>query len=193
MASCQLTPSEAAGSTTLTADYAGDSQTEPSGATVPFTITREETTLTYTGPTHVANGVPATLSSVLKEDGQTPIAGRSVTIAIGSGAAQQSCTGTTDGSGSVSCTIGTLNQPLNDTATLPVTLTFAGDPFYLPSTGTATVRLEFHAGRAFGLSAQINLLLTTLTIPPTPDTGPIRTAQASSTTNPRARRQSPRY
>ncbi|MEY9844188.1 hypothetical protein ABH940_001255 [Streptacidiphilus sp. BW17] len=179
-ASCQLMPSQVAGSTTVTANYAGTAQTLPSHASTAFTITREETTLTYTGPTHFANGVPATLSGVLREDGAAPIAGRSVSIAIGSGSAQQSCTGTTDGSGTVSCTVPTLNQPLNDTATLPVTATFAGDGFYLASSGPATARLEYFTGRVFGLSVQVNALLLSLQIPPTPDTGPIRTAQAGS-------------
>ncbi|MFI2207261.1 choice-of-anchor P family protein [Streptomyces sp. NPDC020192] len=183
-ANCPLTPGQAAGSTTLTADFTGNDQTLPSHATAAFAITREETTLTYSGPSHLTNGVSATLSGILREDGAAPVAGRPVTIAIGSGTAQQSCTGNTDGSGTVSCTIPTLNQPLNDTATLPVTPTFAGDPFYLASTGPATARLEYFTGRAFGLSAQVNALLLSLKVPPTPDTGAIRTAQASRTAPP---------
>jgi hypothetical protein len=150
----------------------------PSHASTAFTITREETALAYTGPTRFANGVPAAVSGVLREDGAAPVAGRSVSIAIGSGTAQQSCTGTTDGSGTASCTIPALDQPLNDTATLPVTATFAGDPFYVAATGPATARLEYFTGRAFGLSARVNALLLSLQIPPTPDTGTIRTSQA---------------
>ncbi|MBX7549279.1 CHAP domain-containing protein [Streptomyces sp. tea 10] len=183
-ANCRLTPGQAAGPTTLTARYGGDDRTLPSHATTAFTITREETALTYTGPNHLADGGPATLSGVLREDGAEPVAGRPVTIVVGSGAAQQSCAGTTDGSGTVSCTVPTLNQPLNDTATLPVTATFAGDPFYRASTGPATARLEYFTGRAFGLSAQVNALLLSLNVPPTPDTGAIRTAQPSRTTTP---------
>ncbi|HEY3606132.1 MAG TPA: choice-of-anchor P family protein [Pseudonocardiaceae bacterium] len=183
-ASCQLTPAEAAGPTSVVASFGGDDQTLPSSATTPFTVTREETTLAYTGPGHIANGTAAHLSGVLKEDGTTPIAGRTVMIALGAGASQQSCAGTTDASGTAACTIGVVNQPLTAAATVPVTVTFAGDPFYLPVTGSATVRLEFYTGRAFGLSAQINLLLTSLAIPPTPDTGQVRTASASTTTTP---------
>lgn len=183
-ANCQLTPGQSAGQATLTASYAGDSQTQPSHATAAFTITHEESTLTYTGPTHLANGVPTTLSGVLQEDGTAPVAGGSVTIAIGNGTTQQSCTDSTDSTGTVSCTIPVLNQPLDDTATLPVTATFTGDPNYQPSTSAATARLEYYTGHAFGLSAQVNLLLLSLGVPPTPDTGAIRTAQASSTTTP---------
>jgi hypothetical protein len=184
VASCRLTPTDAAGPTNLTAAFAEDATHLASSTTVGFTITREETTLAYTGQKHVANGVPAALSGVLKEDGSTPIAGRSVLIALGTGASQQTCTGTTDGTGTAGCTIPVVNQPLNATATVPVSLSFAGDAFYLPSAASATVRLEYYTGRSFGLSAGINLLLLPLTIPPTPDTGQVRVAQATTTTTP---------
>ncbi|WP_133260031.1 choice-of-anchor P family protein [Streptacidiphilus pinicola] len=183
-ASCGLTPVDPAGGVTLHADYAGDPTHEASSTTAAFTITHEETTLAYTGPKHVANGVPATLSGVLKEDGTAAIAGRTVQIALGTGSTQQTCSGTTGGDGTVSCTIPTVNQPLNDTATVPVAVTFAGDAYYLPSNASATVRLEYYTGRSYGLSADVNLLLAQLTIPPTPDTGQIRTAQATTTDTP---------
>lgn len=183
-ASCTLTPNQAAGATTLAAAFGGTSFLAPSGATVSFTITREETATAYTGPGKIANGVPAHLSGTLKEDGTVPIAGRTLAISLGSGASQQTCTGTTDASGAAACTIPLVNQPLNAAATVPVTVGFAGDAFYLPSTASATVLLEFYTGRAFGLSADINLLLLHLTVPPTPDTGPVRVAQATTTTTP---------
>jgi hypothetical protein len=183
-ASCALTPTQAAGVTTLHAAFTGTSFLAPSSASVSFTVNREETTVTYTGPGKVANGVPAHLSGILKEDGTIPIAGRTVNITLGSGATQQTCAGTTDASGTVACTITVVNQPLNDTATVPVTVAFAGDAFYLPSTASATVRLEFYTGRAFGLSATIHLPLLPITVPPTPDTGPVRVAQATTTTTP---------
>lgn len=183
-ASCVLTPNQAAGPATLAATFGGTSWLAPSAATVSFTITREETTVSYTGPGRIANGVPAHLSGVLKEDGTVPIAGRTVSLTLGSGASQQSCNGTTDATGAASCTIAVVNQPLNDTATVPVTVAFAGDAFYLPSTGSATVRLEFYTGRAYGLSATVNLPLLSVGVPPTPDTGPIRVAQATTTMTP---------
>jgi hypothetical protein len=67
---------------------------------------------------------------------------------------------------------------------VPVTAAFAGDQFYLPSSASATLLLQFLTGRAFGLSANINLLLLNLTVPPTPDTGQVRTASTGSTTTP---------
>jgi uncharacterized repeat protein (TIGR01451 family) len=184
VAACGLTPVDAAGGYTLHADYAGDATHAASSTTAAFTITREETALAYTGPKHVANGVPATLSGVLTEDGTTPIAGRTVEIAIGTGTDRQACNAATAANGTVTCTIPVLNQPLNATATLPVSLAFTGDPFYLPSNAAATVRLEFYTGRSFGMSANVTVLLNLLTVPPTPDTGPIRVAKASTTTTP---------
>lgn len=181
-ASCALTPNEAAGPTTLTVSFAGTPELPPANTRVGFAITREEDTVAYTGPTHIANGVSAQLSGMLKEDGTVPIAGRTVDIALGGGSSQQTCSGTTDSTGTAQCTIASVNQSLNDTATVPVTVTFTGDAYYLPSTASTTVRLEYYTGRAFGLSANVNLPLLSVIVPPTPDTGPIRIAQASSTT-----------
>ncbi len=182
-ATCSLTPNEAAGSTTLTASYAGNSTTQPSSTTVPFTITKEETTLAYTGPARIANGTPTHLTGVLKEDGSAPIAGRTVSFALGSGSTQQTCTATTDANGTADCAI-TPNQPLNDAATVPLTASFGGDAFYRPSDASATLLLQFMTGRSYGLSAGINLALVHVSQPPTPDTGSIRTAGALTTQTP---------
>lgn len=183
-AQCSVTPNEPAGTIQVTSTFAGAGLFLPSSATVNFAVTKEETALSYTGDTHIANGTPAHLSGVLTEDGVTPIAGRQVVFTIGSGASAQTCAGTTDSNGTASCTIPSVNQPLTAAATVPVTAAFAGDAFYLPSSASATLLLQFLTGRAFGLSANINLALLNLTVPATPDTGQIRTANASSTTTP---------
>ena len=162
-ASCSLTPGEAAGGYPLTAT---------------FTVTHEETTLTYTGPTKAANGTPLTLSGVLREDGATLIAGRTVTFTIGSGAAAQSCVGTTDGTGSAACTISSVNQPATATS-VGVTAVFAGDAFYQPSSASATLKFLFMTGRAFGI--QTGGLVT---IAPTPDTGQVATSAATTVAPP---------
>jgi hypothetical protein len=86
-AACTITPTEAAGPFTVTAGFAGDGNYQASTDSKPFTVTREETTTTYTGPTVIAQGNPVTLSGRLLEDGTTPIAGRTLTLTIGSGAA----------------------------------------------------------------------------------------------------------
>jgi Bacterial Ig-like domain (group 3)/von Willebrand factor type A domain len=145
-AQCSITPSEAAGSYPITATYGGDSQHNSTSGMANYVVTKEETSTTYTGPTVIANGVPTTLSGVLAEDGTTPIAGRTLTLTLGSGATAQSCTGTTDASGSASCTL-TPSQPLGPGT---VSASFAGDAFYLPSSDSAsTVSFAFPAHGAF--------------------------------------------
>lgn len=177
-ARCRLVPSQVPGPTTLTVTSGGAS------ISVPFTVTRAPTAVAYTGPKHVANGVPAHLSARLTEQGGAPIGGRPVTIALGRGSSRQHCTATSDGSGAASCTIGVLNQPLTAAATVPVTVSFGGDAFYLPSQASASVRLEYYTGRAFGMSASVHPAVLTVRIPPSPDTGKVRVAKAITTTTP---------
>jgi hypothetical protein len=65
--------------------------------TVHITVTKEETTTTYTGPTVVAKGFTVTLKAQLLEDGTTaPVpSGQTLTLKIGS----QSCPATVDALG----------------------------------------------------------------------------------------------
>lgn len=173
-ASCSITPGEAAGPYQLTAAYTGSASDLPSSATSNFTVTHEETTTTYTGPTQAANGTSLTLSGVLKEDGTAPISGRTVTFTLGSGSSAQTCSGTTNSSGAASCTISTVNQPASTTS-VGVTAAFAGDAYYSASSNSATLSFEYLTGRAYGLSAS-----GLVTITPTPDTGSISTASAGN-------------
>jgi len=177
--SCSITPGEAAGSYTLNASFAGSASDQPASAAAPFTVTREETTLVYTGSAHAANGRPYTLSGTLKEDGATPIAGRTVTFTLGSGASAQSCTGTTDAAGNASCTLASVNQP--NAASVPATAVFAGDGYYLPASASISGGVIFTAmtGHAFGLSSS-----GLVGISPTPEAGPVNTTVASSSTPP---------
>lgn len=177
-ASCSLTPGEAAGSYTLTASFGGNATDFGSSASASFTVTHEETTVTYTGPTKAANGAPLTLSGVLREDGTTPIAGRTVTFTLGSGGSAQSCAGTTDASGSASCTIASVSQPATATS-VPVLAAFAGDAYYSPSSATATLKFQYLTGRAFGLEAS-----GLVGISATPDTGAVQTASAGTVAPP---------
>lgn len=177
-ASCSLTPHEAAGSYPLTASFAGDATHNPTSASSTFTVTHEETTLAYTGPTKTADGQPITLSGVLKEDGTTPIAGRTVTFTLGSGPTSQSCSGTTNAAGSASCTIASVNQPGSLTS-IPVTAVFAGDAFYQPASASATLKLLFMTGRAYGLKSS-----GLVSISPVPDTGSVATAAATTVAPP---------
>src|SRR5262249_58707595 len=70
-------------------------------------LTSAATTLTYTGDTTADFHDPANLSAVLKVTSSgAPIAGATVTFTLGT----QGCSGTTNASGIVSCTIASLNQ-----------------------------------------------------------------------------------
>lgn len=185
VASCPVTPNEPAGPVAVSGSFAGATGLLPSTGSGTFTVTREETTLAYVGDTHFANGTSATLSADLREDGVTKIGGaRNVVLTLGTGASAQSCTGTLDANGNWTCQITTVNQPLNSGGTVAISAVFTGDAFYLPSSASATGTLEFYTGRAYGLSADVNLLLAQLHLPPQPDTGQITTASALSTTTP---------
>ncbi|MET7617887.1 Ig-like domain-containing protein [Streptomyces sp. NPDC005408] len=185
-AACWLTPKEVPGQTTLQARYSGTSRYEPSATSVDFTILKLPTNLTYTGVKRVANGEPAVLSADLTEGevGTTAIQGRTVQLALGEGSAKQSCTAATDERGTARCTIASVDQPLNAEATVPVTADFAGDAYYLGSRDAAQARLEYYTGQATGLTGSVNLPLVSLSLAPTPDTGPVRTARASRTDTP---------
>lgn len=132
-ATCSLTPNQAAGTVSLSASFAGDAYYVSSSATTSFTVTKEQDTLQFTASsaTVIANGHPANLQAKLLEDGVTAIAGRTVTFTLGSGGSAQACTGTTDGTGTASCSL-IANQPV--LGPLTVTANFAGDGYYLPST-----------------------------------------------------------
>jgi len=120
-----------------------------STATANFVVTLEETSLSYTGPTVAQNGQPLTLSGVLTTENSSmpdtdgdsglgaPIAGRTVTFQLGS-ASPQTCTATTDPTGTASCTISSVNQPQGP---IPVTDTFAGDSYYQTASAAGTVNL----------------------------------------------------
>jgi hypothetical protein len=186
VARCALTVTQAGGKTTLVVRFNGDQYGYASTSTfVPFTILRRATEVAYTGPERVANGTAARLAGVLREKGGGPIEGRKLRLSLGSGINQQVCTGTTNSSGTARCTIQSVDQPLNDAATVPVQVRFAGDPYYLPSSKSATVLLEYYTGRAYGLTGKVGLPLVPLVeVSPTPDTGPVRTARAFAPTTP---------
>ena len=151
-ASCPpLTLNQVPGPYTVTASFAASGNYQASSASTGFTITKEETATTYTGPTVIANNVNTTFSAVLKEDGVVPISGRTITITLGTGGSAQTCSGPTDATGTAVCTI-PVNQPLGAGT---VAANFAGDAFYLPSSASGTTILfAFLAQGAFVLGDQ---------------------------------------
>ena len=152
-AACSIVPTEAAGAFTVTAAFAGDGNYLASLGSAPFAVTLEETATVYVGPTVIAQGSPVVLAGRLNEDGVSPIAGRSLTLSIGSAPAGQSCVaGPTDATGVARCTIAgvTVAQGAE-----PVRAAFAGDAYYLPSAGAANVIVfAFPSRGIFTLGAQ---------------------------------------
>ena len=142
-ASCSLTPIATAGGYALTSTFSGDANYEASSTSTQFTVTTEETTLTYNGDTTIADGGTAHMSAVLTEDGTTPIGGRAVTFTLGSGSGAQSCAATTDLTGTARCTIAPVIQPIGPGT---VTATFAGDSFFKPASASANVTLYAFTG-----------------------------------------------
>jgi predicted outer membrane repeat protein len=129
-ASCTIVPQEPAGDYTVAASFAGDDGFTSSSASTAFKVTREQTSLQYTGDSVILNGSPTHASALLREDDGAPaIAGRSVTFTIGTGATAQSCTALTNSSGRAACDIAT-NQPLGPNTIKSV---FAQDAYYLAS------------------------------------------------------------
>ncbi len=138
-ATCSLTPGEAQGSYPLTGFFAGDSSVSPvllaSSGSNTFVVTPDPTTMVYNGATTATIAQPVTLSSVLSVFG-VPLAGKPVTLALGTGGSAQTCGATTDVTGAASCTIASVNQAVGST---PVTASFAGDNYYLSSTASSHV------------------------------------------------------
>ncbi len=142
-ATCVIQPAEPSNSYTLTASFSGDnSQSTPIGSnstTSTFTVNPDTSALSYTGAATAVNGSATTLSGTLTTD--TPTTGTSlptkvVTFTIGTGTTAQSCSGTTDANGNVSCTVPTVAQP--QTAET-VTTSFTGDAYDTPVTTTTPI------------------------------------------------------
>ena len=126
------------GAVPLSATFFGDATYIPSIDKQTFTITREQTTTTYIGPTVILQGSSGvTLKGQLLEEGTTaPVPfGQTITLSLGA----QSCTGTTDASGIASCTL-TFNGALGPQ---PLNADFAGDTYYLPSSDTGKTAIVF--------------------------------------------------
>jgi hypothetical protein len=135
-ASCSITPTQKAGSYTIEASFGPDTDYLSSTDSKPFTITKEQTTTIYTGPTVILKGGGGvTLSGRLLEDGVTPIAGRTLELSLGA----QSCTGKTNASGDASCTL-TFEGELGPQ---PLVASFAGDEYYLPSEDNSKTAIVF--------------------------------------------------
>ena len=170
-ATCSITPTEPSGTYSLSGSFPGDTSTGPqllpSNGSSTFTVTPAPTTVTYTGPTTVTNGSPTTLSGVVTTNEPTPgtdVGGQTVTLTIGTGSSSQSCTGTTNASGQVSCVIPKVNQ---SNCSVIVSATYGGNNYYQGSSTSATLTVQtpttltVSAGTAvYGTTASLTGTLT---------------------------------
>jgi hypothetical protein len=133
-ASCLLTPTQDPGSYTVKVDYAGNTQYASSTTSTSFTITQEESKLSYNGATtsHYHDALIAS-ATLVDPDGGAPIAGKLVTFTLGVG---DTCSGTTSPSGNVSCSIIS-----HQSGTKNIVAVFAGDTDYTASSDTRSVSL----------------------------------------------------
>jgi parallel beta-helix repeat protein len=147
-ASCQITLDQPVGTSTITTTFSGDSTYQPSSTTTQFTVNAAPTTLKYSGDTTVADGGTGNFSAVLTETSSgDPIQGRAVTFTLGSGSSAQSCTGTTDSTGTASCQIDPVIQPLGSGV---ASASFAGDDLYSPSSVSTAVSYYAYTGSSGG-------------------------------------------
>jgi hypothetical protein len=153
--SCTVTPTQT-GTQNLEAKFAGDTNYLASKDTKSFSITPEETTMTYTGPTVILAGASgATLTATMVEDGSKdsdadggspgPFPKEQVTLSVGT----QTCTGTTGPSGEVTCTIPSVSVPLGPGV---VGASFEGDAHYAASSDSkAAIVFAFPSSGVFTL------------------------------------------
>jgi PKD repeat protein len=154
-ASCSITPTQT-GSQTIVAKFAGDTDYVASNTSQPFSLTSEETTMAYTVPTTILAGASgATLTATLVEDGSGdndpdggspgPAPAQTVKLSLGT----QMCTGTSDSTGKVSCTIPTVTVPLGPQT---VGAAFTGNAYYSASSASTTaIVFAFPSRGAFTL------------------------------------------
>ena len=140
-ASTPLVVTQEPGSVTSVATaFAGDAAYAPSNDTDPFTVTKEDCTLTYAGDTTVASGLTANLAADLGESDSSlgDRSNKSVTLNVTDSASNtQSFIVSTDASGRASKSVSLLPGVYN------VSASFAGDTFYNScSSTTADVRVQ---------------------------------------------------
>ena len=129
-ATCTFTITQDPGTaTTVSASFGGDSVYLASNDAKPFTITREESKVTYTGALtshyHDKYTATATLTDPVES---TPIVGKTIKFTL-NGSLTDTCTAITDGSGVATCSI----TPTQASGTVNMVASFAGDVDYVPS------------------------------------------------------------
>jgi len=135
-ASCSLQIQQPAGSYPIVASELGDDTYSASSYAITFTVAASGTSLVYTGPSLIANGLPLTVSARFTDTSTSmPISGEVISFFLGA----QGCQGTTDGTGVATCTINNVSQPLGPAS---ITASFAGDANYLANSTTSSVLIS---------------------------------------------------
>jgi hypothetical protein len=133
VASCTLALTQAVGSYTVSASYAGDATTTGSTASTPFTITRAPPAINVLGVFAADYHDPALVSAQFRGGvDMHPLANEQLTILVGT----QSCITTTSALGLASCSITITQAP----GAYVMTATFAGDAGNTGSTTAADSR-----------------------------------------------------
>ena len=125
---CQPTLNQAPATYPISAGFAGSTDyVASSDNSQSFTVNQAPTTLTYSGDSSQEWSHSTTLKAKLVEahNPGTSIAGETITFTLGS----QSCSGTTDGTGTASCSFVVSLAP----GAYTVTASFAGDVYYVGS------------------------------------------------------------
>ena len=148
VATCSVIPNEKAGTYPVMATFGEDSSNPQapvllaSTGSGSYSVTLEESAITYTGPALAVTGMPFTMSATLTQGyalGETPdgvpLGGRAVVMTLGSGSTAQSCTASTNAAGMASCIITKVNQI---SGTVPIAVSFASDGYYLPASAPGT-------------------------------------------------------
>lgn len=130
-AQCSFVVTQHPGSYTANASFAGDPAYNLASGSSGFTITQEESQLTYGGVLTSDYHDPVTASATLIDpvDG-IPIPDKPITFTLGIG---DSCSGTTNASGVASCVASCSINPTQMAATYPLVASFAGDIDYVSS------------------------------------------------------------
>ncbi len=148
--SCTVTPTEPSGTYPVTGTFGGNTSTSPqllaSNGSNKVVVCGAPTSIVYTGGTSVTNGQSLTLSATLTSNG-TPLGNQPVTLTVGTGRTAQSCTATTNSSGSASCAIQSVNQV---SGTVTVTVSYAGNSSYASSSNSAGIKVSNCGGGGGG-------------------------------------------
>ena len=122
----------AAGTNQIVASYLGDIFDHPSNGSVNLSVTpgRVASAIVYTGDTSGEHGHRATFSAIVTDSSGAPLPDRSVTFTLGA----DSCTATTDATGTATCSFAVGADPGAATVTAAV----ARDPQTLATSTTAS-------------------------------------------------------